>query len=116
VGAAQREVLRHEIAFADEVVLLDLHRAEIVLDDAQDQGQTVAPLGSGGVVHHVFGDKVVEHGLVARLLTAEHLFDNVLRASRTHDNQHATRAQAAINIDDRRRRGDEGIALRPANL
>ena len=41
--------------------------------------QAVAALGTGGVVHHVLRDQVVEAGVVARLLPPEHLLDDFLR-------------------------------------
>ena len=36
VGAVHREVLRDEVALADEVVLLDGDRPEVGVDDAED--------------------------------------------------------------------------------
>lgn len=43
MGPLQREVLRIEVALPDEVVLLSDDRAEVGLDDAQDQPQALRP-------------------------------------------------------------------------
>src|SRR5206468_3988548 len=85
VGSVQREVLRDEVAVTDEVVLLDGDWPEVVVDGAQDALQPLAALGTGGVVHHVRRDEVVERGVVTRLLPPEHLLNDFLRTSLTHD-------------------------------
>jgi hypothetical protein len=81
----QREVLRDEIAFTDEVVLLDGDWPEVVVDGLQDAFQALAALGTGGVVHHVRRDEIVERGVVTRLLPSEHLLNDFLRTSLAHD-------------------------------
>lgn len=86
MGPVQREVLRHEIAVADEVVLLNDDGSEVGGDRAQNEVQTVTALGSRGVVDHVLGDEIVEGGGVPRLLTSKQIFDDVLRVSLAHGN------------------------------
>ena len=46
--------------------------------------ETLAALRTGGVVDHVLGDEVVQHGVVAVLLAPEQLLDDVLRGSLAH--------------------------------
>lgn len=82
----QREVLRHEITVADEVVLLNNNGSEVGVDRAQDEAQTVAALGSRGVIDHVLGDEIVKDGRIPRLLTSKQIFDDVLRGSLAHGN------------------------------
>jgi hypothetical protein len=81
----QRDVLRDEIALTDEVVLLDGDRPEVVVDGAQDALQALAALGTGGMVHHVRGDELVERAVVTSLLSSEHLIDDFLRIALAHD-------------------------------
>ena len=45
----------------------------------------VAALRTGGVVHHVRGDEIVERGVVTRLLPSEHLLDDLLRTALAHE-------------------------------
>ena len=45
MGPVQREVLRDEVAFTDEVGLLDGDWPEVIVDGAQDALQTLAALG-----------------------------------------------------------------------
>src|SRR3954452_14652242 len=52
MSAVQREVLRHEVAVPDEVVLFEGDRSEVAVDGAQDRGQPAAPLRTGRVVDH----------------------------------------------------------------
>jgi len=77
VGAVHGEVLGHGVAVADEVVLFEGDRAQVVVDGAQDLRETVATLRPGRVVDHVLGDQVVEHELPARLLATEQLLDHL---------------------------------------
>jgi hypothetical protein len=44
--------------------LFDRDRPEVVVDDAQDELQTVATLGTSRVVHHVRGGEIVDGGVV----------------------------------------------------
>ena len=85
MGPVQREVLRDEVAFTDEVVLLDGDGPEVVVDGGQDAFQAVAALGTGGMVHHVRCDEIVERGIVTRLQPPEHLRHDFLRASLAHN-------------------------------
>lgn len=43
MGAVQSEVLRHDIAVTDEVVLFEGDRPEIVVDGAQDRASPLRP-------------------------------------------------------------------------
>jgi hypothetical protein len=52
-------VLRDEVAFTNEVVLLDGNRPKIDVDGTQDVLQAIAALGTGGVVHHVRRDEII---------------------------------------------------------
>src|SRR3712207_9253562 len=82
--AVQSEVLRHEVAVTDEMVLFEGDRPEVVVDGAQDPGQPAAALRTGRVVDHVDGDELVEEGVVACLLASEHLLDDRPRTSFIH--------------------------------
>lgn len=84
MGPVHREVLRDEVAVADEVVLLDGDWPEVVVDDAQDALQTGAALGTGCVVHQVRGDKIVEDGAITRLQASEHLLEDLVGRALTH--------------------------------
>jgi bifunctional DNA-binding transcriptional regulator/antitoxin component of YhaV-PrlF toxin-antitoxin module len=86
VGPVQREMLRHEVAVGDEVVLLDDDGSEVGGDRVQYEVQTLAALGPRGVVDHVLGDEIVQCGGVPRLLTSEQILDDVLGASLAHGN------------------------------
>ena len=67
------EVLGHEVTVADEVVLFDGDRSQVVVDGAQDLRETAATLRARRVVHHVLGHKVVEDRSRARLLATQQL-------------------------------------------
>ena len=84
MGAVQGEVLGHDVTVADEVVLFDGDRSEVVVDHAQDLREPAATLRAGRVVDHVLGDEVVEDEGVARLLATEQLLDHRTRAPSTH--------------------------------
>ena len=86
----QSQVLRHDVAVTDEMVLLEGDRPEIVVDGAEDPGQPAATLRTGRVVDHVLGDELVEEGVVACLLTPEHLLDDLPRASLSHAGKRPT--------------------------
>src|SRR3954452_15549597 len=88
MSAVQREVLRHEVAVPDEVVLFEGDRSEVAVDGAQDRGQPAAPLRTGRVVDHVDGDEIVEIAIVACLLAPEHLLDDLPRPSSCHAGGH----------------------------
>jgi hypothetical protein len=68
VDPVQGEVLRDEVAFAEEMVLLDSDGPEVNVDGSQDLPQAIAALGTGGVVHHVRGDEIIQRAVVTRLL------------------------------------------------
>ena len=85
VGPVQREVLRYEVTFTDEVVLLDGDRPKVVVDGAQDALEAVAALGTSRVVHHIGRYEIIERRVVTRLLTTDHLLDDLLRTALTHD-------------------------------
>ena len=91
-----REVLRDEIAIADEVMLLAGDGAEIVLDDAEDEPQTLAALRSRGVIDHVFGDEIVEDGVVVGLLPPEQFRDDILCTSFAHARSIARHARRYV--------------------
>jgi len=42
MAAVQSEVLGHDVTVADEAVLFDGDRSQVVIDDAQDLGETAA--------------------------------------------------------------------------
>jgi dihydrofolate reductase len=84
MGAVQSEVLGHDVAVADEVVLFDGDRSQVVVDDAQDPRETAATLQAGRVIDHVVGDEVVEDNTLARLLATEQLLDHLPCAPSTH--------------------------------
>ena len=84
MGAVQSEVLRHDVAVTDEMVLFEGDRPEIVVEGAQDPGQPAAALRTGRVVDHVHRDEFVGEGFVAGLLASEHLLDDRPRASLIH--------------------------------
>ena len=84
MGAVQSEVLGHDVTVADEVVLFDGDRSQVVVDDAQDSRETAATLQADRVVDHVLGDEVVEDKTVARLLATEQLLDHLPCAPSTH--------------------------------
>jgi hypothetical protein len=84
VGAVQGEVLGHGVAVADEVVLFEGDRTQVVVDGAQDLRETPAALRPGRVVDHVVGDQVVEHEIPARLLATEQFLDHLACAPTTH--------------------------------
>ena len=84
MGPVQGEVLRGEIAVTDEVVLLDRDGPEVVVDHRQDQLEALAPLRTGGMIHHVLGHEIVEHRVVTGLLPPEHLLDDILRTPFAH--------------------------------
>jgi len=71
MGAVQSEVLGHYVTVADEVVLFDGDRSQVVVDDVQDSRETAATLQAGRVVDHVLGDEVIEDKTLARLLATE---------------------------------------------
>ncbi len=60
MSAVQRHVLDDEVYLTDDVVLLELGRAEVDLYGSQDRPQTIAALGAGGVIDHVSGHEVVQ--------------------------------------------------------
>ena len=96
----QREVLRDKVAFADEVVLLELGRPEVDLDGAQDQPHALAALGAGGVVDHVRRDEIINVDLTAGLLTAEQFLDDGPRASVSHVGGKLPREQQLRRLAD----------------
>jgi hypothetical protein len=84
VRAVQREVLRHQISVADQVVLLNGERAEIVLDGAKDALEALASLRSHCMIHQILRDQVVEHRWVAALLPSMHFLDDLFRGGLIH--------------------------------
>jgi hypothetical protein len=78
-------VLRDKVAVAYEVVLLDSYRPKVVVDDAQDALEAVAALGTGRVIDHVERNEIIERAVVTGLLPTEHLVDDFLRTTWTHD-------------------------------
>jgi hypothetical protein len=65
---ADGHVVRDKIALGDEVVILDREvTAKIGPDGLDDLLPTLSTLttGTGGVIHHVFGDQLVDCGLIA---------------------------------------------------
>lgn len=52
MGAVQCEVLGHDVTIADEVMLFDCDRSQVVVDDAQDSRETGATLRARRVVDH----------------------------------------------------------------
>jgi hypothetical protein len=84
MGAVQCEMLRHDVAVADEMALFEGDGPEVMVDGAQDPGQPAAALRTGRVVDHVDGDELVEEGVVACLLASEHLLDDRPRAASIH--------------------------------
>jgi hypothetical protein len=61
VAAVHRHVVDHELAFSDEVVVIDSDLlTEIVDDRREDLFPTLSALRTCGVVHQAFGDKFVD--------------------------------------------------------
>jgi hypothetical protein len=84
MGSVQGEVLRHDVALTDEMVLLGGYRAEVGVDRAKDALQALAALGTGGMVDEVGRNEIIEHAVIAGLLSTEHLVDHVFRAAFSH--------------------------------
>lgn len=83
--AVEGEVLGHEVSLADEMVLFDGDRAQVVVDRGEDGPQTVAALRSGCVVRHVFGDELVEGGVITDVQPLVQLVDDCLRITTDHE-------------------------------
>jgi len=84
VRPVDRDVLNDKIALGDEVVLLEGDRTEVVLDRLQDLAEAFPALRAGSVVHHVFGNQVIEHRHVVRFLSPDELLDDVPCAAFIH--------------------------------
>ena len=79
VHAPHSHVVRYELAFSDEVVVLDFAVAKIMADDVEDLPQSVSTLRPSGVVDHVLGHEVVEDMVVSGELSSEELLYHRLR-------------------------------------
>ncbi len=84
MGPVQSDVLGHDVTVADEVMLFDCDRSQVVVDVAQDSRETAATLRARRVIDHVLGDEVVEDEILARLLATEQLLDHLSCAPSTH--------------------------------
>jgi hypothetical protein len=92
VAAVDRHVVDDEVAFSDEVVVLDGDLfTEIVNDRREDLFPTLSALRTSqivlttcGVVHQVFGDKFVDDGVITCHYSTKQLFDDILRFAPCH--------------------------------
>jgi hypothetical protein len=67
VAAVHRHVVDHEIAFSDEVVVINRDLFTKIVDDCgEDLFPTLSALSlrTRGVVHQVFGDKFVDDAVI----------------------------------------------------
>jgi hypothetical protein len=76
VHTAHRHVLRHELTLCDEMVLLHVSVAEVVVDGLEDLAESAATLGPRSVVHHVDRDELVENAEVPGSLPSKELLDH----------------------------------------
>jgi hypothetical protein len=91
VAAVHRHVVDHELAFSDEVVVIDCDLfTEIVHDRREDLFPTLSALRTAvgerapdvhpcGVVHQVFGDKFVDDAVITGHSSTKQFFDDILR-------------------------------------
>jgi len=77
-------MLSHDVTVADEVVLFDGDRAQVVVDGAQYLREATAALGTGRVVDHVLGHEVVEDRTPTRALAPEQFLDYLTCAPPAH--------------------------------
>jgi hypothetical protein len=92
VAAAHRHVVDHELAFSDEVVMIDSDLfTEIVDDQCEDLFPTLSALRTSqivfttcGVVHQVLGDKFVDNGVITSHYSTKQLVDDILRLATVH--------------------------------
>jgi len=74
-------VLHHEVTIGDEMVLLHVSVAKIVVDGIEDLPQSVATLWPCGVIHHVLGNEIVEDALVTGALASKQFVNHRSRFS-----------------------------------
>ena len=92
VAAVDRHVVDDEVAFSDEVVVIDGDLfTEIVNERRKDLFPTFSTLRTsqivfttGGVVHQVFGDKFIDDALITCHYSTKQLFDDILRFPAVH--------------------------------
>lgn len=92
VAAVDRHVVDDEVAFSDEVVVIDGDLfTEIVDDRREDLFPTLSALRTSqivfttcGVVHQVFGDKFVDDGVITSHYSTKQLVDDILRFPNVH--------------------------------
>jgi len=81
--ASHRHVVCDHFPVANESMMLD---CDIWTQIGSDRGQDLSPalptLGARRVVHHVFGDQLVDDSLIACRTTAKQRFDDCLRLIR----------------------------------
>jgi len=106
MGAVQCEVLGDDVTIADEVMLFDCDRSQVVVDDAQDSRETGATLRARRVVDHVLGDEVVEDEILTRLLATEQLLDHLACAPSTHADSIPPPSGPTTSASPRRRVAD----------
>lgn len=98
MSPVHREVLRDEIAFADEVVLLGGDRSEVLVNGAQDALQALAALGPAAWFTMSAATNSSSAVSSPACLSSKHLRDDFLRTESAHDaNFHRS--------SERRRRG-----------
>jgi hypothetical protein len=92
VAAVDRHVVDDEVAFSDEMVVIDGNLfTEIVNDRREDLFPTLSALRTSqivfttcGVVHQVFGDKFIDDGVITCHYSTKQLFDDILRFPAVH--------------------------------
>jgi hypothetical protein len=92
VAAVDRHVVDNEVAFSDEVVVIDGDLfTEIVFDRREDLLPTLSALRTSeivfttcGVVHQAFGDKFIDDGVITCHYATKQLFDDILRLPAVH--------------------------------
>ena len=92
VAAVDRHVVDDEVAFGDEVMVIDGDVfTEIIDEGCEDLFPTLSTLRTSQivcttsrVVHQVLGDKFVDDGVIARFHSTKQLFDDFLRFPALH--------------------------------
>jgi hypothetical protein len=85
VGPVQRQVLRDEIAFTDEVVLLDGDRPEVIVDGLQDVLQALTALGPAAWFTMCAATRSSSAVSSPAFCPSVHLLNDLLRASLAHE-------------------------------
>jgi hypothetical protein len=92
VTTSHRHVVNDELAFGDEMVVIDSDLfTEVVLDHREDVFPTLAALRTSqiiittcGMVDQVFGNQFVDDTVVTGQPPTKQLFDDILRCAAVH--------------------------------